>query len=109
MEGLIGIQLQTLERGQSRLGTGRLGERNRTVHRHDSSRPQHIQLVVQSEDLLPVGLGGALCVAVNSVDRRLDLERAGFSALQQTPHERLPLLDLASPPQRPVLVGEQHE
>ena len=66
-------------------------------------------MVVELEDLTPVGVGGGRGVAVDGVDRGLDLERSRHVAAQARPHQGLALGDERSVPLAAVLVGEQHD
>ena len=86
-----------------------LGHRDRPVERDHRARRDGQQLVVQRQDLGPVGGGRDGRVAVHGVDRGLDLVRARLAAAQALPDEGLALGDQRAVPARPVLVGEQHQ
>jgi hypothetical protein len=66
---------------------------------------QRHELVVQLQDLPPVGGGRGRRVAVDGVDRRLELVRAGLVAPQALPDDPLAFGDAAAVPAAAVLVG----
>jgi len=75
---------------------------------HRARRDDH-ELVVQLQDLTPVGSGRHRRVAVHGADRRLDLVRAGSVTPQASADEVLPFGDEGAVPAGPVLVGQRHQ
>ena len=65
-----------------------------------------MELVVERDDLGPVGRRAGRGVGVDGGDGRLDLERPGLVAAQAGPDEVVALGDEAAIPARAVLVGE---
>ncbi len=86
-----------------------LGHRDGAVECDHRAWRDREQLVVQPQDLVPVGVGSGRRVAVHRVDGRLDLVRAGLVTPQALPDDGLPLGDEHAVPACPVLVGEQHQ
>jgi hypothetical protein len=77
---VVALQLQVFHEHQRSSGTVHLGHGDRPVERHDRSRRERAELVVQLEDLAPVGVRRGRGVAVDGVDRGLDLIRARLAA-----------------------------
>jgi hypothetical protein len=77
-----------------------LGHRDRAVQRHDRAWRKGQQVVVQLPDLRPVSgrrqIGRVECVAVHSVDGRLDLIGPRLGASEAPAHDRLAFGDLPS-------------
>ncbi len=67
------------------------------------------QLVIEREDLRPVGLPVCGRVGVDGIDRRLDLVGAGNVGAQAVAHQPLRFGDHGSVPRLSVLVGQEHE
>jgi hypothetical protein len=65
-----------------------------------------VELVVEGDDLGPVGCCGGGGVGVGGGDGRLDLERAGLVAAQAGAHEGVSFGDEYAFPLRAVLVGQ---
>ncbi len=65
-----------------------------------------MELVVEGDDLGPVGCRGGGGVGVDGGDGGLDLERAGLVAAQAGAHEGVAFGDEHAVPPRAVLVGE---
>jgi hypothetical protein len=86
-----------------------LRDRDGPVERDDRGRCDGRELVVQGQDLAPVGVCGSGRVGVYGGDRRLDLVRPGAVAAQARPYDVVPLDDELPLPLRPVLVGEEYE
>ena len=83
-----------------------LGHRDTAVERHDRRRRDHRELVIQREDLPPVGAAGRRRVGVHGADRRLQLVRPGLVAAQARAHQILALADQGPVPPAAVLVGQ---
>ncbi len=66
-------------------------------------------MIVELQDLSPVGGVGGPRVAVNGLYRSLDLVGAGLVALQAAPHDGLALGHEPAVPQATVLIGQEHE
>jgi hypothetical protein len=112
VEQVIPAQIQAVHDGEPGGRAFDLGHRDGSVERDHRIRRDHHELVIQGQDLSPVGDGRGDGVAVHGVDRRLDLVRTGLDpcpAPQAAPDEGLPLGDERGVPAGPVLVGEQHQ
>ena len=105
----VGVERQVADGGEGDVGPVHLGDGHGPVEGDDRRRRHPLEVVVELDDLAPVGVGGRGGVAVHGVDGGLDLERPGLVAAQARPHERLALGDLVPIPRAAVLVGEQHE
>ena len=90
-------------------GAVELGHGDGTVERDDRRRGDGHQLVVQRDDLIPGGRGNGRGVAVDRVDRGLDLVRPRHVAPEARTHQRLTLVDQRPVPPGAVLIGQQHE
>ncbi len=109
MEQVVAVQVQPVDQVQRRRRAVHLGHRDRPVQRRHRARGHGQQLVVQRDDLGPVGGRGVRRVAVHRVDGCLDLVRAGLAAAQALPDQRLALRDELPVPPAAVLVGQQHQ
>ena len=76
----------------------RLGDGHGPVEGDDRRRRDGEELVVEGDDLAPVGVRRRRRVAVHGVDRRLDLVRPGRVAPQAAPHEVLTFGDQRAVP-----------
>ena len=108
VEQVIGVEVEGVDDGERRRRTFDLGEGDRAVERDDGVRGDREELVVELENLAPVGCGCGRGVAVDGVDRGLDLVRTGLVALEAAPHDRLAFGDEVAIPTGAVLVGKQH-
>jgi hypothetical protein len=109
VEQVVPAEIEAVHDGE---GGGRaldLGHRDRAVERDHRARRDGQQLVVQRQDLIPVGGGRDGRVAVHGADRGLDLVRARLAAAQALPDQGLTLGDQRVVPARPVLLAEQHQ
>lgn len=77
MEQVVAIEVEAVDDGERRRWSLDLGLRDRAVEGHDRARGKREELVVQLQDLPPVCGGRGRRVTVDSVDRCLDLVRAG--------------------------------
>ena len=111
VEQVVALERQGIETASAGAGTVDLGERDGAVQRRRRGpRGERDQLVVEREDLPPVGvLARVRGVAVDRVDRRLDLVGPGLVRAAGTAHDRLALGDQAAIPAAAVLVGQAHE
>ena len=109
VEQVVCAEVEAVDEGERCIRSLDLGHRHRAVEGHDRAQGERQQLVVQLQDLPPVGGGGGRRVAVDGVDRRLDLIRAGLVATEALPDDGLAFGDQASIPEAAVLVGQQHE
>src|SRR5581483_634259 len=88
VEQVVAVQVQFVDQVERAARAVDLGDRDRAVQRDDWGGRVREQLVVEREDLGPVGVRGGRCVAVHRVDRRLDLVRAGLVPAQALPDQR---------------------
>jgi hypothetical protein len=102
-------QVEVVDERERRIRALDLGDRDGAIARHDRARHEREQLVIERDDLVPVGIGRGGRVAVDGVDRRLDLVRPGGVAPQAAANDRLALGDQIVIPGPAVLVGQQHE
>lgn len=109
VEEVISIEPDRFEGSEPGLRARQLGDGDRPVERDDVGRLDCGEVIVQCDDLSPVGGVGRCCVGVHRRDRRLDLERARRVAAQAGAHQLVALHDEGSVPQRPILIGESHE
>ena len=82
--------------GQSGEPSGRsmkLGDGHRSVQSNHRVGAEYGELVVEGDDLRPVGGLGRRCVSVDGRDRCLNLERAGLVAAKAGAHELMALTD----------------
>src|SRR6266567_8288875 len=91
VEQVIGAEIETVDENERRIRSLDLGHRNRTVECNRRARGDRQVLVIQLQDLPPVCGSRGRRVAVDGVDRRLDLVRTGTVAPQALPHDRLAL------------------
>src|SRR5258707_9971 len=70
---VVAVEVQRVEEGERGFGSVDLGHGDRTVEGDDRGGVVGQQLVVELHDLRPVGGGRGWGVAVDGVDRRLDL------------------------------------
>lgn len=85
------------------------GHGDGTVERDHRARRDHHELVVQLQNLSPVGSRRHRRITVHGADRRLDLVRAGPVTPQASPDQVLPFGDEGAVPAGPVLVGQRHQ
>jgi len=79
------------------------------VEGHDRRRGDREQLVVQGDDLRPVGLLGYRSIRMHGVDGGLELIRTGLAAAKAPAEDRLSLLDQGPVSSSAVLLAEQHQ
>ena len=77
--------------------------------RDDRRRRHREQLIVERDDLAPVGGAGRRRVGVHRVDRRLDLVRPGTIAAQAVADDALALGDQRPIPRAAVLIAQPDE
>ncbi len=109
VEHVISVELELVDEDERCFRSLDLGYGDRAVERDDRSRREGQKLVVEPQDLAPVRGRRGRRVAVDCVDRRLDLIRAGLVPPQTSSDERLTLGDECTVPEASVLVGQQHE
>ena len=90
MEQVVATKVEAINEGERSIGTLNLRDRDCAIERHDRARRQRQELVVQLQDLPPVGVRRGRCVAVDGVDRRLELVRARLVEPKALPHDGLP-------------------
>ena len=73
MEHVVVVQRETIHDVERVRGAVYLCQRHCTVEGDDLRRRERVQLIVQREDLAPVGVGRIARVAVDGVDGRLQL------------------------------------
>ena len=111
MVGLVivkGGDVDASERGEPLVGAVELGDGHRPVEGDNCVGAQSVELVVEGDDLGPVGGLGAGSVGVHGGYGGLDLERSGPVAPQAGAHELVALGYQCLVPAGAVLVGEAH-
>src|SRR5207248_1055653 len=91
------------EQGETRGGTFCAGNSERAVDSHCRDGPDCLEHPIESGDLLPVGVVGARCAAVNRSDGGLDLERSRLPRRQRPFEELRRSSDRTVVPSRTVL------
>src|SRR3954471_5886702 len=91
VEYVVAVEVERVHQREGGAGAAELGHRHGAVECDDGARGERQQLVVERDDLAPVGVGRGRRVAVDGLDRRLDLVGAGLVALQAAAYERLAL------------------
>jgi MFS family permease len=86
-----------------------LADGDGAVEGHDRRRGDGKQLVVQGDDLGPVGLRDGPSIGVDGVDGRLELIGTGLVAAKAAAEDRLAFLDQGLIPAGAVLLAEQHQ
>ena len=86
-----------------------LGNGDGAIERHDWRRRELEQVVIELQDLRPVGRGGTRCLAVHGIDRRLKLVRPGLIAPQALANERLAFRNQLAIPPAAILINEQDD
>src|SRR5215217_6977492 len=109
MERVVALELELVDQLERGSGPLDLADRDRAVEGYDRRRGKREQLVVQGEDLRPVGVLESRGVGVDGVDSRLELIRARLVATNAPAYDRLTLLDQCPIPATAVLLGEQDE
>ena len=84
-------------------------DRHRAIERDDRTRRHRQQLIVELQDLPPVSRRGDRRIAVDRIDRRLDLIRARPVAREAAPHDGLAFCNQVAIPELTVLVGQSDE
>jgi hypothetical protein len=96
VEQVVAAEITAVEpfhEGERRIRSLDLGHRDRAVEGYDRARGEDEELVVQLQDLPPVCGGRSWGVAVDGVDRRLDLVRPGLVALETLADNGLAFVD----------------
>ena len=99
-------RVERVEGGEAGGGAAELGDGDGPVEGDHRVRAQRVELVVEGDDLRPVGCLGGGGVGVDGGDGRLDLERPGLVAAQAGADEVVPFGDERAVPPGAVLVGE---
>ena len=100
------LVVDLVEGGEAGIGTVELGDRDGAVEIDDRAGSQLGELVVERDDLCPVGRRRGGGVGVDGGDGGVDLIRAGLVASKTCPHQLMPFGDEVAVPQVAVLVGE---
>src|SRR5712691_1271694 len=106
VEGLVVVQVQFVDQSERRRGALNLADRDGSVEGNDRRGGDGKQLVVQGDDLRPVGLFECGSVRVHGVDGGLELIRTGLVAAEAAADDRLTLLDQAPIPSSAVPLRE---
>jgi hypothetical protein len=109
VEGVVGVQLQLVHQRQRGGGALHLPDGDGAVEGHDRRGGDREQLVVQSDDLRPVGHLDRGSVRMHRVDGCLELIGTRLVATKALVDDRLTLLDQGPIPSCAVLLAEQRE
>jgi hypothetical protein len=109
VEQVVAVQLQAVHQGERGGRALDLGHRDGPVEGHHRARGHGQELVVEGDDLPPVGVGQGRRVAVDGVDGGLELVGAGLVAAQAAPDDGLALGDAVAVPAAAVLVAQRDE
>src|SRR5712691_3427247 len=109
VEGLVVVQVQFVDQSERCRGALNLADRDGSVEGNDRRGGDRKQLVVQGDDLRPVGLFECGSVRVHGVDGGLQLVRAGLVAAEAATDDRLSFLDQGAIPTATVLLAEQRK
>src|SRR5919108_1090578 len=109
MEQVIAVEVEVVDERQRRIRSLDLRHGDRPVESYYRARGDREELVVEREDLPPVGVGCRRRVAVDGVDRRLDLVGTRPAQSEAPPDEGLAFRDELTIPKAAVLIGKQHE
>ena len=108
LEGVERAGVDGGERGEPLGRAVDLGDGHRAVQGNNRVGAKGVQLVVEGDDLGPVGGFGGGCVGVDCGYGGLDLERSGLVAAKASTHELVAFDDQCLVPAGAVLVGEAH-
>ena len=106
---MVVVQFQLVHQRQGSSGALHLADGDGAVEGHDRCGGDCKQLVVQGDNLRPVGLLDCRSVRMHRVDGGLELIRTGVVAAKAPAKECLTLLDQGPIPSSAVLLAEQHE
>src|SRR4029077_19233068 len=95
---VVALEIEAIQNFQRRLGTFDLGDRDGAVQRHDCARRHRQELIIELQDLPPVGGGGDRRVAVDGIDRRLNLVRTRPASRETSSKEGLTFNDTYAGP-----------
>src|SRR5207244_6659534 len=109
VERVVIIQVQFVDQSKRSIGAVHLADGDGAVEGYDRRGGDREQLVVQGDDLRPVGLLECRGVRMHGVDRGLELVRTRLVAAKALADDRLTLLDQGAIPSSAVLRAEQHE
>src|SRR5438128_943987 len=106
VEGLVVVQVQFVDQSERCRGAVNLADRDGSVVGNDRRRGDRKQLVVQGDDLRPVGLFECGSVRVHGVDGGLQLVGAGLVAAEAATDDRLAFVDQGAIPALSVLLAK---
>ena len=98
-----------VERGERGAGTLGLGDGDGPVEGNHGCGHDREQVVVEGDDLGPVGCLERAGVAVHGLDRGLELEGTWLAAADTGAHDRMSFFDHRAVPHSPVLVAQEHK
>ena len=109
VEGVVVVQLQLAHQGQRSRRALHLADGDGPVEGHHRGGGDGKQLVVQGDDLGPVGLLDGPSIRMDGVDSRLELIGTGLVAAKAPANDRLAFLDQGLIPACAVLLAQQHQ
>src|SRR5207248_2709522 len=104
VEGEVPLQVQLIHQNERGSGPAQLTDGNGAVEGDDRGGSDRKQVVVQGDDLRPVGVHGCLGIRMHGIYGRLELICTGLVAAEAPAHDRLALLDQCSIPACAVLL-----
>jgi len=109
LEVTSSLSAKLVHQSQRSSGALHLADGDGAVEGHDRRGGDRKQLVVEGDDLRPVGLLDCRGVRVHGVDGGLELIRTGLVAAKAPADDRLTFLDQGPIPSSAVLLAEQHQ
>jgi len=106
---VVEVRCDCVERRKSSAGTLGHADGNCPIKCDHGSGHEREKMIVESDDLVPVGCVERVGVAMDRLDRGLELEGAWLVAANAGPHDCMSLFDHCSVPLGPVLIAEEHE
>jgi hypothetical protein len=93
VERVVVVQVQFVDQSRRSIGAVHLADGDGAVEAHDGRRGDREQLIVEGDDLRPVGLLDCRSVCMYGVDGGLELIGAGLIAANAAPDDRLTFLE----------------
>ena len=106
---MVAVKVELVDENERGCGAVYLADRDGAVEGDDGGGGKLEQVVVEGDNLRPVGLVEGCCVGVHGADRGLELVGAGLVSAQTAADDRLAFFDPSPVPACAILVAEQHE
>ena len=109
VERVVAVEIEAVDQRERYVRAVDLAHRDGSVQRDDWRRRDGEKLVVERDDLRPVGRLDRVGVGVHRIYGRLNLVRAGPVAAQAGTHDRLAFVDHRPVPSAAVLMTKEDE